>query len=33
MTEVKVTVGGVLGDDAAAFLDARRRKERGERVH
>ncbi len=32
MTDVKVTVGGTLEDDAAAFLDAWRRAERGEQV-
>jgi len=32
MTEVKVSVGGSLEDDAAAFVDAWHRTERGEAV-
>ena len=33
MTDVKVSVGGSLEDDAAAFVDAWHRAERGEAVH
>jgi predicted transcriptional regulator len=33
MDDVKVIVGGTIEDDAAAFLDAWRRAERGEVVH
>ena len=33
MTDVKVSVGGSLADDAAGFVEAWHRAERGEAVH